>query len=151
MKLDNLDNWDQDVLLSNAGLPETNPLLLDEDLDQTVGEDFQKMLNEWENHIGSLQVSFSRVSAKRQLQYFSTILRTKSSLLNSSLIKWFFKNKSQSCLLTSDLYKCFFIHQDLESVGLENVEIWKSRKFFGPKSAKNIRSLTSAIFFENLS
>ena len=43
-------------LLSNAGLPETNPLLLDEDLDQTVGEDFQKMLNEWENHIGSLQV-----------------------------------------------------------------------------------------------
>ena len=87
MKLDNLDNWDQDVLLSNAGLPETNPLLLDEDLDQTVGEDFQKMLNEWENHIGSLQVSFSRVSAKRQLQYFSTILRTKSSLLNSSLIK----------------------------------------------------------------
>ena len=48
-------------LLSNAGLPETNPLLLDEDLDQTVGEDFQKMLNEWENHIGSLQVidSFS--------------------------------------------------------------------------------------------
>ena len=44
-------------LLSNAGLPETNPLLLDEDLDQTVGEDFQKMLNEWENHIGSLQVN----------------------------------------------------------------------------------------------
>lgn len=56
MKLDNLDGWDQDVLLSNAGLPETNPLLLDEDLDHSVGEDFQKMLNDWENHIGSLQV-----------------------------------------------------------------------------------------------
>ena len=43
-------------LLSNAGLPETNPLLLDEDLDQSVGEDFQKMLNDWENHIGAIQV-----------------------------------------------------------------------------------------------
>ena len=43
-------------LLSNAGLPETNPLLLDQDLDNSVSEDFQKMLNEWENHIGSLQV-----------------------------------------------------------------------------------------------
>ena len=43
-------------LLSNAVLPETNPLLLDEDLDPSVGEDFQKMLNDWENHIGSLQV-----------------------------------------------------------------------------------------------
>ena len=45
-------------LLSNAGLPETNPLLLDQDLDSSVSEDFQKMLNEWENHIGSLQVRF---------------------------------------------------------------------------------------------
>ena len=45
-------------LLSNAGLPETNPLLLDQDLDSSVSEDFQKMLNEWENHIGSLQVSY---------------------------------------------------------------------------------------------
>jgi hypothetical protein len=41
-------------LLSNAGLPETNPLL--DDVDNVMGEDFQKMLNEWENHIGSLQV-----------------------------------------------------------------------------------------------
>lgn len=57
MKLDNLDSWDQDVLLSNAVLPETNPLLLDEDLDPSMGEDFQKMLNDWENHIGSLQTS----------------------------------------------------------------------------------------------
>ena len=57
MKLENLDNWDQDVLLSNAGLPETNPLLLDDDLDPSMGEDFQKMLNDWENHIGSLHVS----------------------------------------------------------------------------------------------
>ena len=46
-------------LLSNAGLPETNPLLLDEDLDQSVGEDFQKMLNDWENHIGAIQVHTS--------------------------------------------------------------------------------------------
>ena len=44
-------------LLSNAVLPETNPLLLDEDLDPSMGEDFQKMLNDWENHIGSLQTS----------------------------------------------------------------------------------------------
>merc|ERR1719433_1569837 len=57
MKLENLDSWDQDVLLSNAGLPETNPLLLDQDLDNSVSEDFQKMLNEWENHIGSLQTT----------------------------------------------------------------------------------------------
>lgn len=56
-EMNNLDSWEQDVLLSNAGLPETNPLLLDEDLDHTVGEDFQKMLNDWENHIGSLQVN----------------------------------------------------------------------------------------------
>lgn len=55
MKLENLENWEQDVLLSNASLPETNPLLFDEDLDQSVGEDFQKMLNEWEHHIGSIQ------------------------------------------------------------------------------------------------
>ena len=46
-------------LLSNAGLPETNPLLLDQDLDNSVSEDFQKMLNEWENHIGSLQVIYT--------------------------------------------------------------------------------------------
>ena len=63
MKIENLEGWDQDVLLSNAGLPETNPLLLDEELDQNVGEDFQKMLNEWEHHIGSLQV--------RQIFYIS--------------------------------------------------------------------------------
>ena len=63
-------------LLSNAGLPETNPLLLDEDLDQTVGEDFQKMLNDWENHIGSLQV---RVSSYFTLRY--RILNASACLL----------------------------------------------------------------------
>ena len=41
-------------LLSNAGLPEMNPLL---ELGNGVEDDFQKMLNEWENHMDSLQVS----------------------------------------------------------------------------------------------
>lgn len=46
-------SWDQDVLLSNAVLPETNPLL---ELDNSIEEDFQQVLNEWESHIGALQV-----------------------------------------------------------------------------------------------
>ena len=46
-------SWDQDVLLSNAGLPETNPLL---ELDSTISEDFQQVLNDWESHIDSLKV-----------------------------------------------------------------------------------------------
>ena len=33
------------------------------------------------------------------------------------------------------------IHQDLESFGLESVEIWKSRKLFGQNSAKNQKIL----------
>jgi len=49
-----MDDWDQDVLLSNAGLPEMNPLL---ELGNGVEDDFQKMLNEWENHMDSLQTS----------------------------------------------------------------------------------------------
>ena len=36
------------------------------------------------------------------------------------------------------------VHQDLESVGLESVEIWKSRKIFKLKHAKNMRFLASA-------
>ena len=41
-------------LLSNAGLPEMNPLL---DLGDDTGEDdFQKMLSDWESHIDTLQV-----------------------------------------------------------------------------------------------
>ena len=66
-------------LLSNAGLPETNPLLLDQDLDNSVSEDFQKMLNEWENHIGSLQVRIFYVKTffffqKRAISRFFSIL-----------------------------------------------------------------------------
>ena len=49
----NASSWEQDVLLSNAGLPEINPLL---ELENSVEEDFQKMLNDWENHIGAIQV-----------------------------------------------------------------------------------------------
>jgi len=49
-----MDDWDQDVLLSNAGLPEMNPLL---ELGDGVEDDFQKMLNEWENHMDSLQAN----------------------------------------------------------------------------------------------
>ena len=49
-------SWEQDVLLSNAGLPEINPLL---ELENSVEEDFQKMLNDWENHIGAIQVRIS--------------------------------------------------------------------------------------------
>ncbi len=45
-------SWDQDVLLSNAGLPEANPLL--DDVENNLGEDFQKMLNDWENHINHI-------------------------------------------------------------------------------------------------
>ena len=43
-------------LLSNAGLPELNPLM---DLgDDPAEDDFQKMLNEWENHIDTLKVLY---------------------------------------------------------------------------------------------
>ena len=41
-------------LLSNSGLPETNPLL---DFSDSMEEDFQKMLNDWESHMGSLPSS----------------------------------------------------------------------------------------------
>ena len=40
-------------LLSNAGLPEINPLL---ELDETLADDYQKMLSEWENQMETLQV-----------------------------------------------------------------------------------------------
>ena len=41
-------------LLSNASLPEMNPLL---DLgDDSVEDDFQRMLSDWESHIDTLQV-----------------------------------------------------------------------------------------------
>ncbi len=43
-------------LLSNAGLPEINPLL---ELDSALVDDYQKMLNEWETQMGSLQVSLT--------------------------------------------------------------------------------------------
>jgi hypothetical protein len=39
--------------LSNAILPEINPLL---ELDGTLADDYQKMLNEWESQMGTLQV-----------------------------------------------------------------------------------------------
>lgn len=39
-------------LLSNAVLPEANPLL---ELGSHVEEDFQKMLYDWETHMGALQ------------------------------------------------------------------------------------------------
>ena len=52
-------NWEQDVLLSNAVLPEVNPLLELDDDHSNVEEDLQKMLNEWESHIGSMQVMFT--------------------------------------------------------------------------------------------
>jgi hypothetical protein len=48
-----MENWDQDVLLSNAGLPEINPLL--DLVDDSVDDDFQRMLSDWENHINTLQ------------------------------------------------------------------------------------------------
>jgi hypothetical protein len=41
-------------LLSNSCLPEINPLL---ELDGVLGDDYQKMLNEWESQMGSLQVN----------------------------------------------------------------------------------------------
>ena len=52
--------WEhQDVLLSNAGLPpEANPLL---DFGE-MEEDFQKMLNDWENHIGIGPTTLPHVS-----------------------------------------------------------------------------------------
>ena len=41
-------------LLSNASLPEMNPLLgLGDD---SVEDDFQRMLSDWESHIDTLQV-----------------------------------------------------------------------------------------------
>ena len=46
-------------LLSHASLPESNPLL---ELDDAMGEDFQKMLNEWDNHMGALQVNQSKLT-----------------------------------------------------------------------------------------
>eukprot|EP00095_Tigriopus_kingsejongensis_P009520 maker-scaffold561_size136864-snap-gene-0.19 protein:Tk09520 transcript:maker-scaffold561_size136864-snap-gene-0.19-mRNA-1 annotation:"PREDICTED: uncharacterized protein LOC100870622" len=52
-------SWDQDVLLSNAVLPEANPLL---ELDHSIEEDFQQVLDEWETHIGSLQTPGSVMS-----------------------------------------------------------------------------------------
>ena len=52
--------WEhQDVLLSNAGLPEANPLL---DFGE-MEEDFQKMLNDWENHIGIGPTTLPHVSS----------------------------------------------------------------------------------------
>ena len=40
--------------ISNASLPEMNPLL---DLgDDSVEDDFQRMLSDWESHIDTLQV-----------------------------------------------------------------------------------------------
>ena len=47
-------------LLSNAGLPELNPLM---DLgDDPAEDDFQKMLNDWENHIDTLKVIYGYYS-----------------------------------------------------------------------------------------
>ncbi|CAB4056395.1 PPRC1 [Lepeophtheirus salmonis] len=51
--------WDQDVLLSNAVLPELNPLL---EMGESAEEDFQKMLNEWESHLGSIPESNNSVA-----------------------------------------------------------------------------------------
>ena len=39
----------------------------------------------------------------------------------------------------------YVLHKDLETVGLENVEIWKSRKKFQAEIAKSMSFLTSAI------
>ena len=51
--------WEhQDVLLSNAGLSEANPLL---DFGE-MEDDFQKMLNDWENHIGIGPTTLPHVS-----------------------------------------------------------------------------------------
>ena len=56
--------WEhQDVLLSNAGLPEANPLL---DFGE-MEEDFQKMLNDWENHIGIGPTTLPHVSLEFML------------------------------------------------------------------------------------
>ncbi len=46
-------------LLSNAGLPEINPLL---ELDSSLVDDYQKMLNEWETQMGSLQVFLTQIT-----------------------------------------------------------------------------------------
>lgn len=49
-------------LLSNAVLPEANPLLeLD---DSRLDDDFQRMLYDWDNHLGALQVR-SKTCPKR--------------------------------------------------------------------------------------
>jgi hypothetical protein len=60
--------------LSNAGLPEINPLL---ELDGTLVDDYQKMLNDWETQMETMQVrrtgiDFSRnsVSAENVLGNF---------------------------------------------------------------------------------
>jgi len=51
------EKWDPDVLLSNAVLPEGegNPLL-ELNAREGIEDDFDKMLSEWDNHMGNIQV-----------------------------------------------------------------------------------------------
>eukprot|EP00096_Caligus_rogercresseyi_P002116 TRINITY_DN1399_c0_g1_i2.p1 TRINITY_DN1399_c0_g1~~TRINITY_DN1399_c0_g1_i2.p1 ORF type:complete len:837 (-),score=206.20 TRINITY_DN1399_c0_g1_i2:774-3284(-) len=56
--------WDQDVLLSNAVLPELNPLL---EMGESAEEDFQRMLNDWESHLGSIPEDSNSVEAPSEL------------------------------------------------------------------------------------
>ena len=52
-------------MLSNAGLPELNPLMELED--DPAEDDFQKMLNDWENHIDTLKVIYGYYSHKHDI------------------------------------------------------------------------------------